>query len=273
MSIYELFNEIKDVKHEGTLCDFNGYLEDYLGLINEENPNFELLNGIFELDNDFRIIENLKIQINKESISNQIIKYRDVYKISDNAIIIKYVLYSKNINEGKAFIFDDEFIFAKGLYYILTEDPKYYEYRNDLLTFSLKDDYLSVKNSIRSLQNNKIGKVQKDIDQRFIKNYEEGLALAIQISEDLSTNIFENIKNDRKNKARYIEENIVKWFLLKKFLYVQYMINKNILNQVHEGNVKKQRNQAKLNAEKIRFVPLSSLWREESTTKTITEEQ
>ena len=54
---------------------------------------------------------------------------------------------------------------------------------------------------------------------------------------------------------------MIHWFLLKKVLYVQYMVNKSILNTVHEGNVKKQRNQAKLNADEISFLSYSEMWR------------
>ena len=39
------------------------------------------------------------------------------------------------------------------------------------------------------------------------------------------------------------------------------MVNKNILNSGHEGNVKKQRNQAKLNADEISFMSYSEMWR------------
>ena len=58
-----------------------------------------------------------------------------------------------------------------------------------------------------------------------------------------------------------IYEMIQKWFLLKKVCYVQYMVSKDLLNSVHEGNIKKQRNQAKVNADSIVFVPYSELWR------------
>jgi hypothetical protein len=47
------------------------------------------------------------------------------------------------------------------------------------------------------------------------------------------------------------------------------MVNKNILNTVHEGNVKKQRNQAKLNADEITFMSYSEMWR----TTGVTEEE
>ena len=58
---------------------------------------------------------------------------------------------------------------------------------------------------------------------------------------------------------------------MKKVLYVQYMVNKDILNSVHEGNIKKQRNQAKLNADEISFLSFSEMWR--ITPETAAEEE
>ena len=71
---------------------------------------------------------------------------------------------------------------------------------------------------------------------------------------------FDKLK-DVEDKYEMIREYIVKWFLLKKVLYVQYMLNKDFLTNVHEGNVRKQRNQAKINADEIAFISYSSLWR------------
>ena len=39
------------------------------------------------------------------------------------------------------------------------------------------------------------------------------------------------------------------------------MVNKDMLQNVHEGNIKKQRNQAKINADEIPFISYSELWR------------
>ena len=50
------------------------------------------------------------------------------------------------------------------------------------------------------------------------------------------------------------------------------MVNKNILNTVHEGNVKKQRNQAKVNADEVTFLSYSEMWRLTDTPAEETEE-
>ena len=83
---------------------------------------------------------------------------------------------------------------------------------------------------------------------------------ALRISNKMHDEAFDKLK-DVEDKYEMIREYIVKWFLLKKVLYVQYMLNKDFLTNVHEGNVRKQRNQAKINADEIAFISYSSLWR------------
>lgn len=63
------------------------------------------------------------------------------------------------------------------------------------------------------------------------------------------------------DKEECINNIIANWFLLKKFSYVQYMMDKNNLNRVHEGNVKKQRQVAKEKCDAIGFVSYSELWK------------
>ncbi|MBR2793962.1 MAG: hypothetical protein IKE16_04875, partial [Solobacterium sp.] len=53
---------------------------------------------------------------------------------------------------------------------------------------------------------------------------------------------------------------VSRWFLLKKVVYVQYMVNRKILSEIHENDIKKQRNQAKLNADAVEFISYRNLW-------------
>ena len=64
-----------------------------------------------------------------------------------------------------------------------------------------------------------------------------------------------------EDRTNAIYHYVTNWFLLKKVLYVQYMVNKNILSSIHENNIKKQRNQAKLNSEEIDILSFSEMWR------------
>ena len=53
---------------------------------------------------------------------------------------------------------------------------------------------------------------------------------------------------------------IMKWFLLKKFSYVQFMMDKRKLQDVFEGNVKKQRHGAKDRSDAISFISYREMW-------------
>lgn len=82
MAIYQILEEIKDVRKEGELCDFNGYLEDYLEVIDssEDQPMKDILHALFEENHDLKICVNLRADINRQVISNQIIRYKDAFK-------------------------------------------------------------------------------------------------------------------------------------------------------------------------------------------------
>ena len=72
MAIYQILEEIKDVRKEGELCDFNGYLEDYLEVIDssEDQPMKDILHALFEENHDLKICVNLRADINRQVISN-----------------------------------------------------------------------------------------------------------------------------------------------------------------------------------------------------------
>lgn len=262
MNIFETLNEIKDLRHEGDLCEFNGYLEDYLNQITEDEKDYLVLKTLFELNNDLKIVHNLKVSLSKTSISNQIIRYKDINKIGEYPLCIKYMIYAEVENVSKAIILDDEFIYSKGLYYVLSEEPSPFNaLRNDIIVLSLNDEIEDIKMFYNELFKVKTSSLQRRIDQKHLSSWEDTLERVLKLGNELEEKSKEEVLKDRKNRNNIINNAISKWYLLKKFTYVQYMVNKDILNTVHEGNIKAQRNQAKINSDKIRFVPLSSLWR------------
>ena len=90
MAIYDILYEVKDKREEDSgISDFNGFLEDYLSIIetNEEmKETKEVLQALFEEDNDLRIVCNLRLNINKDAIANQIIRYKDAFKLPKETI-------------------------------------------------------------------------------------------------------------------------------------------------------------------------------------------
>ena len=266
MAIYQVLEEIKDVRKDGELCDFNGYLEDYLEVIasSDDQQMKEILNALFEENNDLKICVNLRADINRQVISNQIIRYKDAFKLQGHPVVCPIIIYGKQDDAERALILvkhtDRSYLYAKGLYYTLTEPYSFLaDCKNELVALTAESTE-SVLATFRKLFTVKAGALQREADRARFSNYEQLKKDALDEAEAVKEHAAEEL-NATENKEAVIYSLVVRWFLLKKVVYVQYMVNKDMLQNVHEGNIKKQRNQAKVNADEISFISYSELWR------------
>ena len=260
MGAYEVLVEKEDARKGSPLCSFNGYLEDYLNTIDQDNPDYELLSKLLEKDSDLRIMVDLQMGISKESISNKIIRYKDIYKLDNRAVVIPYILYNKKNTAEKALLLsNDDYIYAKGMYYSLTEPgSELQNSKNDIVAIEKKDvdKVISVYEKIFT---ESAGKIQRDIDRQHFDNYDSAYEACLKLSEDIKEEVKAN--TNEEEKAELIRSATSRWFLIKKFAYVQFMIDKSILTERFQGDVHAQRNQAKKNADSIRFISISDMWR------------
>ncbi|MCI6271864.1 MAG: hypothetical protein MR601_02845 [Erysipelotrichaceae bacterium] len=267
MSIVEIIEKKLDPRREGTDCDFNGYLEDFIQDIDELEINDVIksaLKSIVEEDNQAKICVNLRMPVNKEAISNQIIRYKDIFKLNGNPIILPFIIYGKKESKERAMLiipFEEySHIFAKGYYYCMTEPGSdFTDCKNEIVAMSCKTKD-EVVDAYKKLYNVTAGALQRSIDSGDFISYDILKVDAITCANKLRDNAI-SVLSKLEDKTESIYNMIVKWFLLKKVLYVQYMINKDILKNTFAGNVRKQRNQAKLNSEEIKFISFSELWR------------
>lgn len=272
MAIYDILCEVKDVRETDTgICEFNGYLEDYLSIIETAEGKegvFAILSKLFEEDHNLKICADLRLNINKDAIANQIIRYKDSFKLPKGTIRCPYVIYGSFEEYQKAIILTlgdkEEYVMAKALYYVMSEPENEYEgTRNEIIAMSVNKESVDVL--LRAMdaffvKNRKAGIVQRELDAKLFLNYDEMYELAQKIASYQLVNLKE-ILSDSADKEDCINTIIANWFLLKKFSYVQYMMDKNNLNKVHEGNVKKQRQVAKEKCDAIGFVSYSELWK------------
>lgn len=272
MAIYDILCEVKDVRETDTgICEFNGYLEDYLSIIETAEGKegvFAILSKLFEEDHNLKICADLRLNINKDAIANQIIRYKDSFKLPKGTIRCPYVIYGSFEEYQKAIILTlgdkEEYVMAKALYYVMSEPENEYEgTRNEIIAMSVNEESVDVL--LRAMdaffvKNRKAGIVQRELDAKLFLNYDEMYELAQKIASYQLVNLKE-ILSDSADKEDCINTIIANWFLLKKFSYVQYMMDKNNLNKVHEGNVKKQRQVAKEKCDAIGFVSYSELWK------------
>lgn len=271
MAIYDILNEVKDQRAAQGICMFNGYLEDYLSMIEEEEDKkdvYATLKEIFESDSNLKICVDLQLNINKDAIANQIIRYKDSFKLPHGTIQCPYVLYGKMQEAQKAMILtlgnQEEYVLAKALYYVMSEPENEFEgTRNEIIAASICEENKDlVMESIDRFffRNDKAGIVQRNLDAKMFLNYDEMYDMAQKMASYQLVNL-KDILTESEDKESTINKIIATWFLLKKFSYVQYMMDKNNLNRIHEGNVKKQRQVAKEKCDAIGFVSYSELWK------------
>lgn len=278
MSISAILDQKLDSRRNGDDCEFNGYLEDYLSMQGSElDPVLsEAFAAIQAKEPDTKICVGLKSKISRDAISNQIIRYKDVFKLNGKPMVCPYILYLTNGDEDRALLVipktDYGYIYAKGLYYCMTEPGSdFIDCKNEIVAISA-DSADSVVRAFDSLFRIKAGALQRSIDRDSFRNYDELKEAAVSAAEKLKEEAVPELLA-AEDRTDLIYQNVIKWFLLKKVLYVQYMVNKNILNTVHDGNVKKQRNQAKINADSVTFLSYSEMWRLTDTPEEETAEQ
>ena len=266
MAIRSILDLQLDDRHYGDNCTFNGYLEDYLSLDDLElDP---ILKDAFTTINTnhphVKICAGLKSEINRDAISNQIIRYKDIFKLQGKAFVYPYILYMEQGEEERALLVVPyepySYLYAKGFYYCMTEPGSLFiDCKNEIVAISTQDPSRIVT-AFNNLFERKAGALQRAIDHEYFTTYDELKQQALKAAEEqVEKAKVELPLLDDRTKAIY--QYIIKWFLLKKILYVQYMVNKDILNNVHEGNVKKQRNQAKENADQVLFLSYSEMYR------------
>lgn len=269
MAIYELLHEIKDQREADGICSFNGYLEDYLTTIEgiDQQAETAFFQTLLKKDEDLRICVNLKLNINKDAIANQIIRYKDAFKLPKGTICCPYIVYGKFNQDQKAMILTwgnkEAYILAKGLYYVISEPDNEYEgTRNEMIACNIDAD--DSKTAIQAMErffwlNEKAGIVQRSLDSQLFSDYQEmydtAAALGLKQQQEVR-----QLLSESDNQELAMNRLIAIWFLLKKFVYVQYMMDKKHLRK-HDNNVKKQRQSAKEKCDAIGFISYSELWK------------
>ena len=266
MAICTILEAKIDERNGGMDCRFNGYLEDFLAI--ENFPIDANLKSIFtkidEIEPNTKICVDLRDSISNEAISNQIIRYKDVFKLQGRPLVIPYLLYLNQEEEERALLvvpyYNRGYIEAKGLYYSMTEPgAEYVDCKNEIVAVCMEEEseILDIFNRLFKVR---AGSLQREIDNQFFKDYSELQNDGYILAKDLKEEFVKNVLPVEERQGQ-IREYVTRVFFIKKVLYVQYMVNKKILNEVHEGNIKKQRNQAKANADAVEIYSFAELWR------------
>lgn len=276
MAIFKILNEQLDSRKYGTDCEFNGYLEDYLGLDEPLDPTLkDAFTKIAEQDGNVKICVGLKSEISRNAISNQIIRYKDIFKLSGKVLSYPYLLYTQQGEENRALLVvpyePNSFVLAKGYYYCMTEPGSLFvDCKNEIVAISSNQSQ-EIVDTFQKLFEERAGAIQRGIDYGYYRNYDELKDKVYEMAETQKKNA-PMVLAELEDRTQQIYQYVIRWFLMKKVLYVQYMVNKNILNSIHEGNIKQQRNQAKANADQVSIMSYSEMWRTNGEEELLEEE-
>ena len=280
MAINQLFSAFLETKNQehSLLYDFDGTLEDYLSS-SKDSIITKLLQELTPTTTSMRICTNLRFSIT-QNITNQLIRYKDSFKIPQPALLCPYVLYSIQEDRKTAFILvaNEEmgYIYSKGLYYCLTEPDGFFDnFRNNMVALFVNETNLNeVKSSIEAILSGEksTGAVQRYFDRKYLKDIETMKMICIKESQNLFAQAKEQLK-DLEDRGSVIYDTVVKCFLLKKCLYVQFMMNKTLLDLRFDGDIRLQRKAAKAYADEIPFVSYSELWRSGLNEPTLEQEK
>ena len=270
MAVFEILSMKEDLSSSSNNGFYNGLLS---GLVENRDLEPELekfFKDILEVDQNVFVCADLPIEINRKTISNQIIRYRDAFKIPTDFMRIPYVLYWKHEGAEKALILGkDSYIEAKGLYFCITEpDAVLHDARNEMVATSLSEGDTEAFNTFRDLYDNKKGpgSIQRFLDRKHIVDVDEMKEKCINLVKENFDKTAAALKGESEEvKKELIDTAIGRAFLIKKAMYVQYMMTKDILVTRHEGEIKKQRQFAKAYVDEIPIVSLSTLWRTPDT--------
>lgn len=266
MSVTEILLQIPDVRKENGRCAFNGYLEDYLTMVEDNHPMYPLFQELFEINPNFRLMVDYAFGVNPNLVTNQIIRYKDILKLPERPIVVPYIVYGDTIKKvGVGFIIGgtkkDQYLISKGLYFALTEPDAIFQNHRNFVMSLVADELLYDVALIKKIMTDQmtIGNGQRLLDNQIYKKLEEAVSLCHAQSQSIKEHIIATLPT-LEDRSTLIAKAIVSWYLLKKTVYVLTMTNKPLLAQL-DNNVKAQRHQAKVNADSLVFMPLSEMWR------------
>ena len=265
MAIAEILSAKKDERRNGSDCIYNGSLKEVLDTDKDLNGTLKTAFGkILETDPDVRVIKGLHCAVSRNAVSNQIIRYRDIFKLSGKPLNVPYVLWNQRGEKERALLVlpyeKYGYLYVKGLYLSMTDQgSEYLEARNEMVAVC-SDDADLIADTYERMFREKAGSIQRKMDHMYYHSYDELLKMAQEAGEEQKKDA-PKVLVSLHDRTRTIYQYVVRWFLLKKVLYVQYMVDKNILKTIHDGNIRKQRTQAKEYADSVQFMSYSEMWR------------
>lgn len=267
MSLHDTLATVFDTRKQDERSAFHGYLEDYISLMENDDPIRTDFEQFLKLDSQSKILVDLVIPIHKEVISNQIIRYKDALKIPSNHLRCPFIIYGINKQDQSYGVIYypgsiDDYLLVKGIYFSLSEQGALFQHhRNQLFALTSEQLQQQVETLNKIIEGKiSIGSLQRELDRKVFASIAQLEDIAQMKTAQIKDNFLNQIQT-HPDKQTLIYDTIGNWFLCKKAVYVQVMTNKLWLTDIFDQNIKKQRHQAKVLSDSLIFMPLSEMWR------------
>lgn len=267
MAIYTILKNMKDRNTGGDDCLYNGSLAEFLRIDHSMNDDLRLaFANILAKHQDAYVCYDFHTKVNRDSITNQIIQYRDIFKLNGKPVTYPYIVYaSENEVERGLLVLPYEkngWLYAKGYYLCLCEPGSEFNCAKNEMAAICSDQPEMISDAFHKLFTMRAGALQRKIDHHSYHMYDQLEEAAVKATEE-EIDLAKKTLPETEDRSKLIAEYVIHWFVLKKLLYVQYMVNKQILQVDHQGDVKSQRRKAREYAAKIPFISYSDMWRME----------
>lgn len=235
-------------------------LGDYVVTLEDSSP---LKLALTQLDRSLQVQPHPALTLHPELIANQIIRYKDSQKVNPSFFEGPLFIYHQDqvllIASSK-----DHYLKAKGAFLVYTEAQGLLEnkHNSSLVIHADHPDFKSIVDQFFSSEKS-AGYLQRRVDKDVYTSFEELLRLAQDEGTSLMNTVYDRMTEDTKEAI--IHQTILHWYLLKKLLYVQTMMNTKLLQSDCQGDMRILRNRAKHHADLIPFIMYSELWRHQKS--------
>lgn len=239
-------------------------LGDFMVTLEESDPLYSVLKTFKSED---QVMPHAALEIHHDLIANQIIRYKDSQKVSPSFYKGPLLLKHSSPKGDKVLIIASDkhqYLQAKGAFLVYTEAQGILEnqHNSSLVIYADHPEFMTHVQAFFN-EEKSAGSLQRSIDQDAYGSFEGLIALAQREGSDLVDQVYERMSDETKEAV--IHQSIFHWFLLKKLVYVQTMMNTKLLRNECQGESKQLRHLAKAHADSIPFIMFSELWRHQKS--------
>lgn len=252
--------KLLEKRKEAGECEYNGYLQEYMQDHDLDPVLQRAFVQIAEELPEMHLCAGLRSHLSASSVTNRIIRCGELLQINERPLYIPYILYDTHRGSQRAlFVFPYEpygELYARGLFYCLTEQGAEFEQERNEIVYIASSRAKDIIFAANAMHDQKASILQRRLVQNAFSNTNVIYYKACQAAQSLQEDACHTIRTHADATGL-----VLRWFYLRKLVYVQYLMDKTILQNEHNGDKKAQRSAAKVRADSLACISYKKLCR------------